>query len=304
MTTILIADPIHPIGYEMLKDAGINVIDGTDNKNTVNDYIPTVDGLVVRSATKVTAILLENASKLKIIGRAGVGLDNIDLDFCSQKNIKVVNSPEGPTRSVAELTLGLLISVARKIAIVNSGTKNGLWPKKTRGSELFNKTIGVIGTGSIGGMFSRYCLALGMKVIAFNRSEKQYLKELNNFEYVSLEKVFTDSDFISLHLPLGAATRHLINEDAFKMMKEGVGIINTARGGLIDENALYKALERGKVMGAALDVFEQEPVDHSMPLIKHPVLITTPHVGAQTPEASKNNTIVTIEKIITFFVDK
>lgn len=301
MITILIADPIHPIGYEMLRDANINVIDGTGNDNTLTDKISTVDGLVVRSATRVTANLLENASKLKIIGRAGVGLDNINLEICDQKKIKVVNSPEGPTRSVAELALGLLISVARKIAFVNTGTKNGLWPKKTKGNELFKKTIGIIGTGSIGSLFTKYCLALGMNVIAFNRSKNQELIELINFEYVTLDRVFAESDFISLHLPLVASTKYLINEDAFNMMKKGVGIINTARGGIIDENALYHALESGRVAGAALDVYEQEPIDHNMPLFKHPMLISTPHIGAQTMEASRNNTVVTIEKIIKFF---
>ncbi len=301
MRTILIADPIHPIGYDMLRDACIEVIDGTRDNDEVHGNIASVDALVVRSATQVTAKLLENANNLKIIGRAGVGLDNINLEICEQKNIAVVNSPEGPTRSVAELTLGLLISVARKIAIVNSGTKNGQWPKKTKGNELFEKTIGIIGTGSIGSMFVKYCTALGMKVIAFNRSENQELNKLDNFEYVSLDRVFRESDFISLHLPLVASTKYLIDEDGFKMMKDGVGIINTARGGLINENALYNALESGKVVGAALDVYEQEPVDYNMPLIAHPMVITTPHVGAQTVEASRNNTVVTIKKIVNFF---
>ncbi len=301
MRTILIADPIHQVGYDMLGDAGIKVIDGTEDDAVIYGNIASVDALIVRSATQVTANLLENANKLKIIGRAGVGLDNINLEKCEQKEITVVNSPEGPTRSVAELALGLLISVARKIAYVNIGTKNGLWPKKTKGNELFKKTIGIIGTGSIGSRFAKYCIALGMNVIAFNRSENQELKKLNNFDYGSLDRVFTESDFISLHLPLVTSTKYLIDEDEFKMMKDGVGIINTARGGLINENALFKALESGKVAGAALDVYEQEPIDHNMPLIAHPMLITTPHVGAQTVEASRNNTVVTIEKIIKFF---
>lgn len=301
MVKIVIADAIHPDAHQILENAGFQVVDINSNKTELDVQIQEADGLIVRSATKVTKELLDIAPKLKIIGRAGVGTDNIDKDECEKREISVVNSPEGPTRSVAELTLALLISSARKLTIANNGTKDGNWPKKNKGIEIFGKTLGIIGSGAIGGLFAKYCIALGMKVVAYDIVELEELKTLDHFSYKTLDDVLKEADFISLHVPLLPSTKHIINKDTIQKMKDGVILINAARGGIIDETALLTALKSGKVAGVALDVFEKEPVDKSNELVQHPNVIATPHIGAQTYDASKNNTVIVCNKIIKYF---
>ncbi len=299
---VVIADTLDNKAKAILEKAGINVIDISQSKEKLTEEIKDADGLIVRSATKVNSELLNVATNLKIVGRAGVGLDNIDLDACKSKNIHVVNSPEGPTLSVAEFTLGLIIAAARKFAIAYSGTKNGEWPKKqAKGFELHGKTLGIIGSGAIGGQLARYALAIGMKVIAYDIVEYEYLKSLEGFSYVSLENLLSEADIISLHVPLLPATKHMINQEAFEKMKKGVIIINAARGGIIDEKALLNNLENGKVGGAALDVFEKEPPTDEK-LLKHPLVFVTPHIGANTKEALEKNATIVAEKIVKFLI--
>ncbi|MHA2277583.1 MAG: NAD(P)-dependent oxidoreductase, partial [Candidatus Kariarchaeaceae archaeon] len=236
-----------------------------------------------------------------IVARAGVGLDNVDLEECKNLDIKVVNSPEGPTNSVVELTLGLMISLSRKLLILDRETKKGNWPKKMKGSELNGKTLGIIGSGAIGGKLAKYCTMLGMKVIAYDIVKIRELENLDGFRYTDLNYVLENSDIISIHVPLVPATKHMINQDSLEKMKDGVLIVNAARGGVIDEKALYNAMKTGKIAGSALDVYEKEPVEMDFDLFKLDNMIATPHIGAQTHEASVRNTTIVCEKIVNHF---
>lgn len=301
MVKIIVADPLHESAFPILRNAGLEVIDVSGNKDKLPDLISEADGLIVRSATKVNVELLANAKNLKIVARAGVGLDNVDLAKCKEMNIEVVNSPEGPTNSVAELTLGLMIALSRKLLTLDRETKKGNWPKKLKGNELFAKTLGIIGSGAIGGKLAKYSIFLGMKVIAYDIIKIQELENLDGFRYTDLEDVLTNSDIISIHVPLVPATKHMINQESLSKMKEGVLIINAARGGVIDEKALYIAMKSGKVGGCALDVYEKEPVEMNFELFEMDNMIATPHIGAQTHEASIRNTTIVCEKIVKYF---
>lgn len=301
MEKIIVADPIDKSAYTLLSNAGLEVIDVSGDKNLLIDQIAEADGLIVRSATKVNKDLLLNARNLKIVARAGVGLDNVDLEECKNRNIQVVNSPEGPTNSVAELTLGLMIALSRKLLTLDRETKKGNWPKKLKGSELNGKTLGIIGSGAIGGKLAKYCIFMGMKVIAYDIIKIQELESLDGFSYTDLEDVISNSDIISIHVPLVPATKHMINQQNLEKMRDGVLILNAARGGVIDEKALYNAMITGKVAGAALDVYENEPVKKDFDLFEMDNMIATPHIGAQTYEASIRNTTIVCEKIIKYF---
>jgi len=286
----------------MLSDAGLKVVDKSAKKGELNDALKDADGVIIRSATTVNADFLAKSPKLKIVGRSGVGLDNVDVEACKARNITVVNSPEGPTRSVAEMALGFIIMAARKLYKVVSETKAGKWPKNEKGFELHGKTLGIVGSGAIGGTLARYCIALGMNVVAFDIVKIPELEALPGFEYVSRDDVFRRAHIISCHVPLVPQTRNMINKDTFAIMRDGVIIVNTSRGGVIDEKALLDALNSGKCGGAALDVFEKEPMDDANDaLLKHPLCITTAHIGAQTNEANKRNTDIVCEKIIKHF---
>ncbi len=295
---VIIADSLSHETHDMLTNEGFTVVDVSKEKSRLLDEIADAHALIVRSATKVTQELLEHAPKLKIVGRAGVGLDNINIDACKQKGIEVVNSPEGPTQSVAEFTLGLMIAIARKFGIAYTGTKEMKWPKnQTLGTELHGKTLGIIGSGAIGGTLAQYAIALGMNVLAYDIIQYDHLKQLNNFKYVQLDELIQNSDFISIHVPLLPSTKHMIDQKAFQKMKDGVYIINAARGGVIDEHALLNALETDKVAAAALDVFETEPPTNTK-LIQHPKVFPTPHMGANTVEAQIKNGTIVAQKII------
>ncbi|MHA2249575.1 MAG: hydroxyacid dehydrogenase [Candidatus Kariarchaeaceae archaeon] len=300
MKNIVIVDPLNQIAQELLITSGFNVVDISSKKEELTATLKTADAIIVRSATKITRDLLEQAPNLKIIGRAGVGLDNVDLEASKQLGIKVVNSPKGPTNSVAELTLGLIIAASRRLGTVYSETIAGNWPKKTKGIELYGKTLGILGSGAVGGVVAKICIELGMKILAYDIVKYDELERLPEFTYVELEDLYMSSDIISLHLPLLPSTKHLLNKEAFNKMKKGVLIINTARGGLIDENALLDALKSGIIMGAALDVYESEPVNPNNPLLGYPGVFTTAHVGAQTIEAGEKNARIVCEKIIEF----
>jgi D-3-phosphoglycerate dehydrogenase len=282
---ILITDGLDERGQSILR-AAANVdyhakLSADDLLNAIADY----DALIVRGQTRVTAAVLEAASRLKVIGRAGVGVDNIDLEAAKKHNIVVVNAPTSTTIAVAELTLGLLLAMAREIPRADGTMKQGQWSKKEfEGVELNGKTLGIIGYGRIGIEVGKRAAAFGMNVVVYdpNVSEDELLH--SDAEPVSIQDLFAWSDFISLHLPLNVQTRDLIGPLAFSQMKDGVRLVCAARGGIIDEAALLNALNSGKVAGAALDVFEKEPPGLTE-LVSHPRVIATPHIGAQTAEA-------------------
>lgn len=249
------------------------------------DVIGNYDGIIVRSATKVTARVIENAPKLKVIGRAGVGVDNIDVAAATSRGILVVNAPEGNTLAVAEHTIAMMLSLARNIPQANETLRSGKWDKKAfMGVELRDKVLGVIGLGRIGSAVAKRAQGMEMKVVAYDPYITEEKADLLGIKLLPLEEVFRQADFITVHLPLNKESKYIIGEKAFSLMKDGVRIINCARGGVVDENALYKAMKSGKVAGAALDVFEKEPNTDS-PLFEFSSFIATPHLGASTQEA-------------------
>jgi len=297
---VLVCDPIHEDGVKKLRDVDFQVdmktgIPADELRRTVPNY----EVLIVRSRTKVTREIIEQGEKLKVIGRAGAGLDNIDLKAAEEKGIKVLNTPEAPAYAVAELTLGLMISLARRIPFADKTMKEEKWLKKQLiGWQLHGKILGVLGLGNIGGKVARLAKAFGMKILITKRTPPppELLEELEA-NFVPLEELLRRSDIITIHVPLTPQTRHLIGEKEIALMKDGAFIINTSRGQIIDEKALYQALKKGKLGGAALDVFETEPPT-SYDLIKLPNVVCTPHIGAQTVEAQRMAAILLVEKII------
>lgn len=299
---ILISDPLSEEGIYPLRQAeGMNVVIETNwSPEELENRISDFDALIVRSQTQVTAAIIAKATNLKIIGRAGVGVDNIDLKAATEKGIIVVNAPDGNTNSAAEHTIAMLMSLARKIPQAFHALKNNNWDRKTYvGVELKNKTLGVIGLGRIGAEVAVRAQGQRMHVIAYDPflTAEKALKM--GIDFGSVEDVLRKSDFITVHTPLMKETKHLINADAFKLMKDGVQIINCARGGIIDEEALYDAIISNKVAGAALDVFEQEPaVNHR--LLTLPEVIATPHLGASTIEAQESVAVDVSQDVVNF----
>ncbi|MGQ9677709.1 MAG: hydroxyacid dehydrogenase [bacterium] len=291
---IIITDPIAPEGVQMLREAGFTVDEKTGiAPDELLKVIPEYDAIIVRSATKVTAAVIEAGKNLKVIGRAGVGLDNVDKKAAEERKIKVVNTPEATSISVAELALGLMFACARSIPQATASLRAGKWEKKVfHGIELWGKTLGIIGTGRIGTELAKRALALGMKVLVNDLPGVT----VQFGEKCDLDLLLKESDFISLHIPKTPVTYHMLNKEAFAKMKKGVIIINCARGGVIDEEALYEALQSGRVAMAALDVFEKEPPD-DFKLFFLPQVIGTPHVGAQTKEGQRRAGIQIAEKV-------
>ncbi len=247
--------------------------------------IPAYQALIVRSRTRVTAPLLAAAAQLKVVGRAGSGVDNIDLAAASARKVTVINAPLSTNLAVAEHTLALLFALARNIPQADTGMKSGLWLKKElEGVELKGRVLGIIGMGNIGGAVAQRAAALGMQVLGYDTVVAAETIRQRGAQPVALNELFARADFISLHVPLTPDTRHLINGQAIGMMKPGVRLICTARGGVIDETALLGALETGQVAGAGLDVFAKEPPGLSA-LVAHPRVVATPHISAQTVEA-------------------
>jgi D-3-phosphoglycerate dehydrogenase len=306
MTTpnILITDGLDEKGQSILRASATvddrNDISAADLLNGIAGY----DGLIVRGRTKVTASVIEAATRLKVIGRAGVGVDNIDLEAASKRGIVVVNAPGSTTVAVAELAFGLMLSLARDIPRADSGMKQGTWLKKElEGIELNGKTLGIIGMGRIGTQVGKYAATFGMSVIAHNPQITDEQIRERGAKPVSLADLYTWSDYITLHLPYTEQTRGMLGESAFAQMKDGVRIVSTARGGIIDEAALLAALKNGKVAGVALDVFAQEP--HGLTeLISHPRVIGTPHVGAQTAEAQARASVDIAEEVLSALLGK
>jgi len=289
---VLIADAISQRGVdELSRDGAIEakVKTGLSEKELV-DLIPDFSGLVVRSQTKVTAGVLNAGTKLRVVGRAGVGVDNVDVETATRRGIIVLNAPGGNTVSTAEHAFSLLLSAARKIPQADANVRSKNWDKKNfEGVELYNKTLGVIGMGRIGSELSRRAIAFGMRVVAYDPYLSATRARSLQVELVDeLDDLLTSADFISLHTPFTAETRYILDAARLQKTKRGVRIINCARGGLIDENALLKALQDGQVAGAALDVFEIEPLPSESPLRSAPNLVLTPHLGASTAEAQES----------------
>jgi D-3-phosphoglycerate dehydrogenase len=289
---VLIADSISPRGIEELsRDHALEVITKISlSEDDLLKIIPDISAIIVRSQTKVTANILEAARSLRVIGRAGVGVDNVDVEAATRRGIVVLNAPGGNTVSTAEHAFSLLLSVARKIPHADASVRQGNWDRKNlEGVELYNKTLGVIGMGRIGSELGRRAISFGMRVVAYDpylsaaRARSLQVELLDE-----LDDLLASSDFISLHTQLTDETRHLLNAARLKKTRPGVRIVNCARGGLIDENALVEALQNQHVAAAALDVFEQEPLPSDSPLRSAPNLVLTPHLGASTAEAQES----------------
>lgn len=283
--TILLTDGLEETGQAILRSlarvddrAGLSP---ADLLAVIGEY----DALIVRGRTKVTSQVFETAPRLKVVGRAGVGIDNIDLEAARARAVTVVNAPLSTTLAVAELTFGLLLALCRDLPRADAAMKRGEWLKKDlEGVELYGKTLGIIGMGRIGSEVARRAIIFGMSVLGYDPLVPPEDIRQRGAEPVALQELYRRSDFISLHLPLTAETRSMVDAQAFERMKRGVRLVCAARGGIIDEAALLLALESGQVAGAALDVFAAEPPGAS-DLVRHPRVIATPHIGAQTIEA-------------------
>ncbi len=303
---VLLSDSLAPEGIEILKrDPRIQCDIHTGLRpGELAELIAPYDALLIRSSTKVTREVIERASSLKVIGRAGVGVDNIDLDAATRRGIVVMNSPLGNSVTTAEHTIAMMLAMARHIPAADAATRAGKWERsRFTGSEVFNKTLGVIGLGNIGRIVADRALGLKMKVIGFDPILTSDAAARIGVQMVSLEELFRRSDFITVHTPLTDETRGLIGASAFAMMKPGARVINCARGGIIDEDALYTALKTGRIAGAALDVFVDEPPPPNHPLLTLDNVIATPHLGAATDEAQVQVGIDIANQIIEFLTE-
>jgi D-3-phosphoglycerate dehydrogenase / 2-oxoglutarate reductase len=281
---VIVADKISEHGVALLKQTGWNIVQTT--KDTLAGELPDADALIVRSATKVTPDLMSKAPHLRVVGRAGVGVDNIDLDEATKRGILVMSTPGGSSVSVAEHTIALLLALVRQLPKFDASMREGKWEKSSAGAEVRGKTIGLIGLGRIGGEVAIRANAFDMRVIAFDPFISETAAKEYDVELVPLEKLIEESDFISLHTAVSPQTKNMINAQSIAKMKKGVRIVNAARGELINEADLAAALKSGHVAGAALDVFAEEPPKNS-PLIGLPNLISTPHVAGSTAEAQE-----------------
>ena len=302
----MVSDSLSEEGLKVLKEVkGFEVdvyksLKPEELLQKIGDY----DALIVRSASKVTREVIGKARRLRVIGRAGVGLDNVDVDAASERGIIVMNAPEGNTISTAEHTMSLLLSLARYIPQATASIRQGRWEKgKFTGRELYAKTLGIMGLGRIGSEVAKRAQAFGMRIIAYDPFLSADRASKMEVALVTLPELYTQSDFITVHTPLTKDTTHLLNEAAFNQMKDGVRIINCARGGIIDEEALAAAIQKGKVAGAAVDVFEKEPpVDN--PLLKLDQVIATPHLGAATDEAQENVAVDIARQVADALLDR
>lgn len=286
---VLISDPLSEAGIAPLREKeNLEVVNKTDlTEEQLEGIIGDFDALIVRSQTQVTRRLIEKGKKLKIIARAGVGVDNIDQEAATENGIIIVNAPYGNTNSAAEHTMAMLMALTRKIPQAYASLKKGKWDrKKYVGIEVKNKVLGIIGLGKIGTEVAYRAKGQRMDVIAYDPFLTKEKAEQMGITYGTFEEVISNADFITIHTPLVKETKHMINKEAFEKMKPGVRIINCARGGIIDEDALYEAIISKKVAGAALDVLEKEPFPHH-PLLELDEVIATPHLGASTVEAQE-----------------
>jgi D-3-phosphoglycerate dehydrogenase / 2-oxoglutarate reductase len=297
---VLVSDKLSETAVQIFRDRGVDVDylpDLGKDKDKLLEVIGQYDGLAIRSATKVTEKILAAAPNLKVIGRAGIGVDNVDIPAASKKGVIVMNTPFGNSITTAEHAIAMMFAVARQLPEASASTHAGKWEKnRFMGVELFNKTLGVIGAGNIGGIVCDRALGLQMKVIAYDPFLSEDRARQIGVDKVELDELLARADFITLHVPLTDKTRNILSREALAKTKKGVRIINCARGGLIDEAALAEALTSGHVAGAALDVFAEEPATAS-PLFGLPNVVATPHLGASTTEAQENVALQVAEQM-------
>jgi D-3-phosphoglycerate dehydrogenase len=301
---VLVSDPLSNKGLEILgkaKNLKVDVKPGLPPEE-LKKIIPEYDAIVIRSETKLKGDIIEAAERLKVIGRAGIGLDNVDLPTATKKGIVVMNTPQENAIAAAEHTLAMILSVSRRIPQATASMKGGKWEKKKfMGVELYNKTLGLVGIGVIGTIVADRARGLKMKVIGYDPYLSKEVAERKGVDLVSFDELLSRSDFITVHTPLTEETRNLINKNAITKMKKGVILVNCARGGIINEKDLYDAIKGGKIAGAALDVFEKEPATGN-PLLELDEVISTPHLGASTGEAQENVAIAIAQQIVDYLV--
>ena len=300
---VLIADALSDKAIEILKSNNLTADVKTGMKSDeLESIIGDYDALIVRSATKATKEIIEKGSKLKIIGRAGIGVDNVDVAAATEKGIIVMNTPQGNALAAAEHSIALMFAAARKIAFADKTMKQGKWEKKSlMGIELYEKTLGVIGIGNIGALVAEKAIALGMRVIAYDLYVSNEFAESKGIQLVDFDTLLSQSDFIAIHVPLVKDTKNLLNKETLAKTKKGVIIINVARGPIVNERDMLEALESGHVACAALDVFDQEPPPADSPIVLSEKTICTPHLGASTKEAQDKVAIDIANQMVDFF---
>ena len=298
MPKVLVSDPIDQVGIDILSQvAQVDVKTGLPPEELIK-IVPEYDAMMIRSETRVTKEIIEAATQLKIIGRAGVGVDNVDVPAATRKGIVVVNSPEGNTIAAAEHALAMMLSLSRHIPEANQSVKNNKWERKRFvGTEVYKKTLGIVGLGKIGSHVAAVAKAMGMKLLAYDPFISIERADQIGCRLVDLDLLFREADYITLHIPKTPETTHLIDTESIAKMKPNARIINCARGGIIDEDALLQALKEGKIAGAALDVFEKEPLGESELRSLGKEVILTPHLGASTAEAQVNVAVDVAEQI-------
>ncbi len=306
MAKVLVSDSLAPQGLELLEQARGLEVDYAPGLAPADlmDRIADAEGLVIRSGTKVTREVLERAGKLRVIGRAGIGVDNVDVPAATERGIVVVNTPAGNNVTTAEHAIALLVSLARHIPQATASMKAGKWEKTAfTGMELSNRTLGVLGLGNIGRVVAQLAQGLGMRVIAYDPHLPDEIAAKMDVELLGLDELFSRADAITVHVPKTKETTGLLGAHAFAKCKRGVLVVNAARGGIVDEAALLVALESGQVAGAALDVFEKEPPASDHPLVQHPKVICTPHLGASTEQAQLNVAIQVAEQVRDYLLE-
>ena len=306
MAKVLVSDSLAPQGVDVLKQAeGLEVIERPGaSPDELLELIGDVEGLVIRSGTKVTSDVIARADHLKVIGRAGIGVDNVDVAAATGRGIVVVNTPEGNNITTAEHALALMVALARHVPQATASMKEGKWEKKKfQGMELFNRTLGVIGAGNIGRIVVSRAKGLGMRVVVADPFLTAEAAARMDVEQVEIDELLSRADVITVHVPKTKDTTGILNAEAFAKCKPGVLVINAARGGIVDEADLYAALDSGQVGGAGLDVFEEEPPPADHPLVSHPRVICTPHLGASTEQAQVNVSVAVAEQVRDYLLD-
>lgn len=306
MFKVLVSDPISDLGIQQLMDAAdVEVEKKTGlSEDELVAIIPQYDGLLVRSQTKVTEKIMEAATRLKVIGRAGVGVDNINLEAATSRGIIVINAPDGNTITTCEHAFAMMMALARHIPQAYAKTIKGEWDRKFLGVELRNKTLGVLGMGRIGSEVAKRAKAFGMDILGYDPFLTEDRAEKLGVKLATVEDIVKNADFMTVHTPLTPETKHMIARPQFEIMKKGMRIINCARGGVVDEMALIEAIDQGIVAGAAFDVFEKEPPEADHPFLSHPKIIVTPHLGASTVEAQENVAIDVSEQVLHILRDE
>ncbi|MEC0243365.1 phosphoglycerate dehydrogenase [Paenibacillus dokdonensis] len=301
MFKVLVSDPISDLGIQQLMDAADVLVEKKTGlgEDELVAIIGEYDALLVRSQTRVTEKIMEAGTNLKVVGRAGVGVDNIDLEAATKRGIIVINAPDGNTITTCEHTFAMMMALARHIPQAYAKTVGGVWDRKSfLGVELRNKTLGVMGMGRIGSEVAKRAKAFGMNILAFDPFLTQERAEKMEVKLASVDDIVRNADFMTVHTPLTPETHHMISRPQFEVMKKGMRIVNCARGGIIDETALVEAINEGIVAGAAFDVFESEPPEKDHPFLTHPKIIVTPHLGASTVEAQENVAIDVSEEVL------